>query len=297
MGVQARIVVYARDAAEAESATAAVFARLDALEQVMSDYRPDSELMRLCARGGEGPVLISGDLHTVLERALDVAEKTGGAFDPTIGPLTALWREARRAHTLPDPSVLTGARARVGWSRVRLDRRARTADLTTPGMKLDLGGIGKGYAAHEAVKTLRARGIGRCLVAIAGDIAMGDAPPDKPGWEIRVGDNDGLAPLHNTCVSTSGDTEQFVEIAGVRYSHILDPATGLGLTRSVRATVINADGATADALATALCVRGSGAPGALLAFPGTAAWVVDTSPSGTVRADFLTDHFPRRIAP
>ncbi len=297
MGVQARVVVYAAHAAEAEAASAAAFARLDELEQVMSDYRPASELMGLCDRAGEGPVPISDDLHTVLERALDVAEKTRGAFDPTIGPLTALWREARRAHTLPDPSVLADARARVGWSRVRLDRHARTADLTTPGMKMDLGGIGKGYAAHEAVKTLRARGIDRCLVAIAGDIAMGDAPPHKPGWDIGVGDHDGLAPLHNTCVSTSGDAEQFVDIRGTRYSHILDPATGLGLTRPVRATVINPDGATADAMATALCVLGSGAPEALLVFPGTAAWVVETSASGTVRADFLTDHFPRRGAP
>jgi thiamine biosynthesis lipoprotein len=291
MGVQARVVIYAATVPEGESAAAAAFARLDELEQVMSDYRPDSELMRLCARAGQGPIPIRDDLF--------IAAKTGGAFDPTLGPLTTLWRDSRRARSLPDAAALADARARTGWRRIHLDTRGRTADVTRPGMRLDLGGIGKGYAAHEAVKTLRARGIDRCLVAIAGDIAVGDPPPGNQGWTIAVGGDNALAPLRNTCISTSGDAEQFVQIEGVRYSHILDPATGLGLTRSVRATVIHPDGATADALATALAVLGcsAGTPETIAAFPGAAACVVEMSPGGTVRTPFVTDHFPRAERP
>lgn len=315
MGVQARVVVYARDATEAESASAAAFARLDALEQVMSDYRPDSELMRLCSSAGQGPVPISDDLYTILDRALDAARRTDGAFDPTLGPVTALWRESRQAGALPAPAALDDARARTGWRDIILDDGARTARLVRPGMRLDLGGIGKCYAVHEAVNVLRARGTPCGMVALAGDIALGDPPPESEqrtanseqpdsaqtsgltghgalsrqssvvspgrGWIVSIAGTCESILLSNTCISTSGDTEQFVEIEGVRYSHIIDAATGRGLTRRVRATVIDPDGATADALATALCVaRIDDAPTLLARFPTAAAWMVEATDDG-----------------
>ncbi len=295
-------MLYAEDAAQAEANAAAAFARLDELEQVMSDYRPGSELMQLRDAVGTGPVPASPALFEILDRTLSVSAATGGAFDPTLGPLTQLWREARRTGRPPDRALLEDARSRTGWERITLDREARTV-LLPAGTRLDLGGIGKGYAAHETVKLLRTRGIPRCLVALAGDIALGDPPPPprpespvlgygdrrddlgprpSPGWRIAIGGTSESVLLSNSCISTSGDTEQFVEIDGVRYSHILDPRTGLGLTRRVQATVIHSDGATADALATALCVAGvDGAPAVLDRFPEALALVLEPSETGT----------------
>src|SRR5207249_3892295 len=109
-------------------------------------YRANSELMRLCARAGGPPVRVSPELFTVLSRAQELAERSGGAFDVTCGPVVALWRAARRSHALPSLEQIAAARALVGWRKLRLDRRARTVRLLLPGMKLDLGGIGKGYA-------------------------------------------------------------------------------------------------------------------------------------------------------
>lgn len=291
MGVQARVVVYARDAAEADRAGAGAFRRLDELEAVMSDYRPDSELMRLCEHGGGEPVPVSEDLLAVLGRSLEIARATGGAFDPTLGPVVALWREARVTGKVPDAERLKAARALTGWSALVIDSASRTARLTCGGMRLDVGGIGKGFAAHEAAKAVKAAGVSHCLVALAGDIALGDPPPGAAGWRIVVERTGQTVPLANACISTSGDTEQFIEFDGVRYSHVLDPATGLGLTRRVQATVIARDGATADALATALCVLGRDrAADTLARFPGVEALIIEGTPEGA--AEFRSPGFP-----
>src|SRR5207244_211462 len=124
------------------------------LDNIMSDYHADSELMRLCARAGGPPVRVSRDLFLVLERAQEVARRSEGAFDVTCGPLIALWRQARKAHALPAPGQIERARALVGWQKVRLDPKKRTVQLLMPGMKLDLGGIGKGYAGDCAQQVL-----------------------------------------------------------------------------------------------------------------------------------------------
>src|SRR5262249_12314877 len=126
MGVDARLVVYAPDQRTAEDACAAAFERIAALDTIMSDYRRDSELMRLCARAGGPPERVSPDLFIVLRRAQEVAQRSGGAFDVTVGPLVALWRQARKTRALPDPSALERARRLVGWQKLRLDEAART---------------------------------------------------------------------------------------------------------------------------------------------------------------------------
>lgn len=301
MGVQARVVLYVRDGAAADAATAAAFARLDQLEQAMSDYRPDSELSRLAERVRREPVPLSDDLFPVLAAALRIARETDGAYDPTLGPLVALWREARRTGVLPDSARIAGAMDQVGWRHVEIDEAARTARITRDGVRLDLGGIGKGFAAYEVVKLLRSRGARRCLVALAGDIAVGDPPPGRTGWVISIAPTPGrgatghaaTVTIADACVSTSGDAEQFVEIGGVRYSHILDPATGLGLTRPIQATVVAPDGAAADALATALCVAGHGRAAAVLArFPGAEAMVIESP--GHARVEYRSPGFPAR---
>lgn len=259
MGTLFRIVVYADDPGRAHTAVRAAFDRVAQLDNALSDYRPNSELNRACRKAAGGGVAISEDLYFVLQKAQSLADRTAGAFDISVGPLSRLWRAARLAQKRPSVCELSAAMQLTGYRKLHLGDR--TLKVDSPGMQLDLGAIAKGYAADEGLRILRERGYPQALVAASGDIALGDPPPAKAGWEIGV---DSLNPsnerftrvlqLHNTAVSTSGDTEQFVEIDGVRYSHILDPATGEGLTHQIGVTVISRWGIDADSLATAASV-------------------------------------------
>ena len=293
MGVDARLVVYAPDQPAAERACTAAFARMAALDSIMSDYRRDSELMRLCARAGGRPVRVSQDLFVVLRRAQEVAQRSAGAFDITVGPLIALWRKARKTAVLPGPAEIERARRLVGWRKLRLNDRARTARLAARGMKLDLGGIGKGYAADQAQRVLQKHGITKALVELGGDIVVSGPPPGSDGWTIRVpnaGDEQGPADRRfaERAISTSGDTEQFAVIGGRRYSHVVDPRTGRALTNRVQVTVTAPDGLTSDPLSTALTVLGpEGRSKLLRAYRGTTADVrtlAGLSTSSPVRA-------------
>ena len=248
-----------------------------ALEDVTSDYRPTSELMRLCARAGEGPVEVSQDLFTVLAHAHRLAERSGGAFDATVGPYTRLWRESRGSGLLPSRKARFAAQRLVGWERMDLDAEKRTAELTKPGMSLDLGGIAKGYALDQALALLRERGLPRALLQAGGDIVVGDPPPEREGWRIKLwGAEPGREWLTvaNCGVSTSGDTEQFVEIGGRLYSHIIDPRHGLRYGEPILATVVAPDTMTSDSLATACVVLGQEAGEELVAtFPDATAYI------------------------
>lgn len=262
MGVRTVVTVYGPDHETAAADAAAAFARIGEIEDVLSDYRPRSEAMRLCAgtTGGVGaPVRVSEDLFAMLAVCERISRATDGAFDVTVGPAVKLWREARRTGVMPSVEQLAAARESIGWESVRLDARARTATLQKRGMLLDFGGIGKGHAAECAVRVLRARGRARCLVALAGDIAAGDPPPGEHGWKIQIAGMEGQLRLANGAVSTAGDAEQFVEIGGVRYSHIIEPRTLVGMTVRRMVTVVSFGegcGSRADGLDTPLCVLG-----------------------------------------
>ncbi len=260
MGVEVRMVLYAPDAGQARSAARAAFDRIVQLEDKMSDYRPKSEVRLLERRVGEW-VPVSEDLFRVLSRAVEVASATDGAFDPTVGPLVALWREARRVRRLPGAAQLDSARALVGWRHIGLDSVERRVRLTRTGMRIDLGGIAKGDIVQQALLALHDLGIASALVEAGGDIAVSDAPPGGLGWRIEVPTADSAvraraSALTNAVISTSGPGYQFVEIGATRYSHVVDPRTGIGLTTGAQATVIASDGALSDALSTALTVLG-----------------------------------------
>ncbi len=255
MGVQTRIVLWARSEAAAQGAAAAAFRRVDDLEQIMSDYRAHSELMQLCARAGGPPERVSRELFEVLSRSQDLSRRSLGAFDVTVGPSVALWRAARKTGEFPSHTALARARAVSGWRRVTLDRYERSVRLGVPGMKLDLGGIAKGCACDAALSALKKKGIRSALVEMGGDIAVSAAPPGEKGWKIEIPGGEALV-LTNCGVSTSGDLYQYVEFGGKRYSHIVDPRTGLGLTSRIEVTVIAADATTSDSLATAISVLG-----------------------------------------
>jgi len=191
----------------------------------------------------------------------------------TSGPIVRLWRQARKSGRMPTEQDLEAARRLAGWRGLALDASTRTARLTTAGMKLDLGGIAKGYAGDCALAALRRAGIGSALCEAGGDIVAGDPPPGRPGWTIGIAGGERELVVANAAVSTSGDTEQFVVIGGTRYSHVVDPRTGLGLTSRVAATVLAPAGLIADGLATAASVLGPEAGARLAAgYPGVQIW-------------------------
>lgn len=261
MGTVVRMVLYTTDLARAQKAATAAFDRLEELEERFSDYRDESELNRLTREAAGRPQAVSPELFEVLEQAQRFSQLSGGAFDITIGPLVRLWREARRAKRLPDAAQLAQATAAVGWRNLELDAQNRTVTLKRADMKLDLGGIAKGYAADQALAAVREHGIRRALIAAGGDIRVSGSPPGRSGWRIDIENPEpkGKKPLCNVqlrdaAISTSGDTQQFLEAGSERYSHIVSPVSGWGLRDAASTTVIARDGITADALATALSV-------------------------------------------
>jgi thiamine biosynthesis lipoprotein len=263
MGVDFTIVLYAPDQKAANRAFRAAFDRIEQLNKVMSDYDPESELSRLSdASPTPAPVPLSDDLFHVLWRANSWSEKTGGAFDVTVGPVVRLWRRARRRRQLPSKQRLEEARKAVGYRNLRLNPDKQTAAMLKADMRLDLGGIAKGYAVDEALRTLRGLGIRRALVNGSGDIGAGDPPPGKPGWTVGVaplkpgGKPSLLLSIADQAVATSGDAFQYVEIDGRRYSHIVDPHTGLGLSDHSSVTIVAPKCTTADALASSVSVLG-----------------------------------------
>ncbi len=256
MGVPFRIVLYAPDQHTADLASEAAFGRIKQLNDIMSDYDMESELSKLSRTSGQGQeISVSHDLWLVLKRAQDLAERSGGAFDITVGPLVNLWRKARREKKMPDPARLAQARQSVGYTHMRLDPKRRAVELLAPDMRLDLGGIAKGYAVDEAVKVLWQLGIHRALVSGGGDMAVSDPPPGRKAWRVELPPLDASnAPptrfvlLSHAGLATSGDLFQRLEIDGKRYSHIVDPHTGIGLTDHSLVTVIAPDCMTADSL-------------------------------------------------
>ena len=263
MGTMFYITLYALNNAQASEAAEAAFARVARLEEVLSDYQADSELSMLREVPVGQPVTVSYDLFQVMRRAQELSVISDGAFDATIGPYVRLWRFSRKRKELPSITELAAARAVVGYRHLDLNPAKQELTLKVPNMRLDVGGIAKGYAADAALDVLRSRGVDRAFVAASGDIAIGNPPPGEPGWRISVSGIDSptnALPKHlclaNAGVSTSGDVEQFVEIGGVRYAHIVSPWTGLGLTNRIQATLVSRNATTTDALATAVCILG-----------------------------------------
>lgn len=265
MGTPFRMIIYADDSTKAATAARAAFVRIGELNQYMSDYLPDSELNQLSQKSGSIEKLrVSDDLWKVLLMARTFSRKTKGAFDITVGPLSKLWRRAMRKVSFPEQDKLEEATELVGYKYLRMYNRSQSIRLVKKGMKLDLGGIAKGFAVDEALGVLKQAGFSKSLVDGGGDISLGDAPPGEEGWKIEIpaysfpqdGKKD-LIYLKNCSIATSGDTYRYVELDGIRYSHIIDPRTGLGINRRRMLTVIAKKGMMADALASSLSVLGS----------------------------------------
>ncbi len=226
MGTLIRITLHTRDEARANAAIAAAKARFEGLDASLSDYKPDSELNRLCRAPYLTSTRVSADLFTVLSFAQRLALRSHGAFDVTIGARTR------------------GRTGIVGFQHLALGNQ--TVTLLQPQMQLDLGGIAKGYAVDRASEVLREYGQSRHLVAASGDIRVWDAPPGVEGWAIGLGDSGQSAVLKRCAVSTSGNTFQ--------PGHILDPRTLVAIESRETLTIVARDGITADGLDTACMV-------------------------------------------
>ena len=250
MGTHFTLTLHAPDSLTAQRANAAVNARMDSLNQVMSDYLDGSEINRLSGTGGSNQwVRVSTDLFTVLQKARTIAKLSNGRFDPTIGPLSQLWRRAVRRGEFPTGRQRRQARRTVGYRFMQLDSATRSVKLLRSGMRLDVGGIGQGFAIDEAAEVLRNLGLRSFLLDLGGDVLAGEGD-----WRVALDSTTIL--LRNAAITTSGDTYRHLIYRGQRYSHIMNPRSGLGLRHFVRATVLAPDGWRADALTKVFSVAG-----------------------------------------
>ncbi|MGV3639247.1 MAG: FAD:protein FMN transferase [Adhaeribacter sp.] len=264
MGTVFRLVLYAPDSARAGQAARAGFRRIAQLDTILSDYIAHSELNKLSRSAGTNTwVPVSADLWFLLRRSVAVSRRTRGAFEVTVGPYMQLWRRARYQGQLPAPEALARARQAVGYRHLHFRKKGRAVLLDAAGMQLDMGAIGKGYAVDEALEAISRAGIRSALVDGGGNIVVSQAPPGTPGWQVAL-----LVPspadttrtlrlqLRRQAVATSGDLYQYVQLDGTRYSHILDPFTGLGLTDQSLVSIVARTGLEADWLSTSVSVLG-----------------------------------------
>ena len=191
----------------------------------------------------------------------DAWERSGKTFDITLGALTQLWRKAKKENRFPTATEIKTAKDLTGFKNLVINERSKTILFKKPGIRLDFGGIVPGYAAQRVIDHLKTKSINNALVDASGDIVMGEAPPGKAGWVIGINlpENeielwDKKLELKNFAVSTSGDVYRYTVHNGIKYSHIIDPGTGYGVTSQRNVTVITKYGTDADWLATACSI-------------------------------------------
>jgi thiamine biosynthesis lipoprotein len=292
MGTFAHIVAVAEDAGTAKKCVRAALEEIHKIDNLMSDYKSDSEISRINREAFEKPVQISKSTYEVLQRSIEFSEMTDGAFDVTVGPLVALFREAKENKVAPSKEQIAQARSKVGYEKLKFDIENKTVQFTEDGMLLDLGGIAKGYAIDKAIEAAQTNGAIGVMVDIGGDVRCFGLPPEgREHWSIGLQDPnsaiEGIAggeltlvlKVANAAVATSGDYQQFVSIEGKRYSHIMDRRTGTSIEGLSSVTIISDNATDADALATAVSVMGSEKGLALIEkLPNTEAILISSQP-------------------
>ncbi len=262
MGSPFTITIYTKDSAGAKTIATQAFQLADSLNNILSDYIDSSEINKLSATGGQGNyVPVSSPLFDIIQCAQTASKLSKGAYDITIGPIVILWRKARKTGVFPDKDSLQMALQKTGYQYVHLDTIQRSVLLDKKGMRLDVGGLGKGFVAQAALDLIIKSGLNSAMVNAGGKIVMADAPGNQKGWLIGVNEPEEksdilsrMLSLQNIAVSTSGDIYQYAEIGGKKYSHIVNPKTGVGLLNSKNVTAVAPDGTTADWLSTACSI-------------------------------------------
>jgi FAD:protein FMN transferase len=257
------IIAYGREGQEIKQIVREALDEVDRIDRLMSHYKKDSPLSEINREASKRPVRVEPELFDFISECLRYSRESDGAFDITVGPLMKAWGFFRGEGRLPSDAELSKARGSTGYRHIILDDKERTVRFDKPGVELDLGGIAKGYAVDRAVSRLKARGIERALVSAGGSTIYGlGSPPDSSGWEIKIQDPIDqrkiaeTISLNNRALSVSGSYEKFFEIDGVRYSHIMDPRTGLPVQGLLSVAVVAETGTAGDALDNVFYVLG-----------------------------------------
>lgn len=262
MGTQFKIILYSNDKYKVQNTVNQCFKRIDQLNLLLSDYDAQSEISLLSATAGQGKkIKVSPTLWTILKKSILFSKKSDGAFDISIGPLSKLWRSMIRKKEIFSKTKIQSAKSKVGFNKIKLYPFYRRVELLQKGMRLDLGGIAKGFTVDEVVKILRKNGFTKFLVDGGGDIYAGNSPPNQLGWQINITieipkgqEKEKLLLLENTAIASSGDTYRFLEWEGKRYSHIIDPRTGYGVLDEKIINVQARNCMRADVIASTLSV-------------------------------------------
>jgi FAD:protein FMN transferase len=255
-------VIIDKDSPQARQAAGEAFAIAERINDACSPQMAAAQVQSFCRKPHGKAHEVGPGFFEALELTRRLAELTDGRFDPTLGSLTALWMRARQRGKLPEPAELAKAREATGWRHLILDAAKRTAMLEKEGMRLDFGAVARGFAIDKMLAVLTEKGFPQAIVRAGHDLRVGDPPQGAETWSLRVpvsepsGDKDIVVPLANAGISTAGGMSQPVRIGGTRYAGMLDPATGMGLTNFISATVIADSATTASALAVAACVAG-----------------------------------------
>ncbi len=261
MGSPFNLIFVATDSLKARGIAQDCFNLIDSLSQIFSDYDSTSEVSKINANAGLSPIQMTPAMYNLVLLSQEAYIKSHGAYDISIGPLSLVWRKARKKKEFPPDSVVDATRKLVGLNQVKINKLSRTIYLPKKGMRLDFGGIAKGYIGQWIVDYLKNRGVMEALADAGGDIAMSNAPLNSKGWLVGVNvpetTDDLLSKklqLANISVATSGDVYQFIVKNGIKYSHIINPKTGYGVSSLRNVTVIAPLGGTADWLATACSI-------------------------------------------
>ena len=272
MGTELGLTAWTSDEAGAVTAFEAVFEEFDRLEELMSTWLEDSDIQRLNAAAGKGPVPVGAEVLRVLGIARQVSEWTGGKFDVTFGVMSGIWNfdYQNRDDAIPDPDEVARRLRLINYRDLNLDEQTGTAFLSREGMLASLGGIGKGYAVDQAADILRRKGFNDFMIQFGGDLYVGGQRGDRQ-WRLGIRDPRGPADsifaavdLRDSTFSTSGDYERFFVKDGRRYHHILDPATGEPAQGSRSVTIATGSAAIADGLSTGVFILGPEAGMALI---------------------------------
>jgi thiamine biosynthesis lipoprotein len=261
MGSAFNLIIVSADSNKANHLARKSYELVDSLNHIFSNYDSSSELSKINASAGLLPYKMSRAMLDLVQKSQYAYIQSKGAYDISIGPLSSLWRNARKAKLFPEASTVLATKKLVGFAQIKINKRLGTIFLPNANMQLDFGGIAKGYIAQWVINFLKANGIQQALVDAGGDIVMSGAPLTQQGWLIGVNlpeTTDQLLnkklQLSNCSVATSGDVYQFIEYKGVKYSHIINPLTGYGVTNLRNVTIVAKTGATADWLATACSI-------------------------------------------
>lgn len=255
MGTLCEVQVYHDDPVLAANATTAALDEMERVDRLLSNYVPESELSAMNRAAATTPAVVSAELFGFVQECRRYVERTRGAFDPTVGPLVRAWGFTTPEPARPSDEAIAAAKARTGFDKVRLDEAARTVSYAVPGMEVDPGGIGKGYAVDRAMEVLARAGIRSALVSAGGSTlyAIGH-PPGRDGWRVAVGDPVNVETpvavvvLRDASVSTSGVSYRSVRDGGRRFSHVFDPRTGEPVEGMCQATVVAPTATASDAL-------------------------------------------------